>query len=1027
MPRAPTALRFRFAARCFALLLVFASAPASVYADAAKHVLIVRSESPDLPGVRAIIDAIEAGLRASLVSPIDMHVETVETGRFSGETYERRLADLFAEKYSTTRLDLVVALSEPAVQFVMRERGLFPGAPLLFGLIDRRVIPAATLPPESSVVYVQIGPVETVKLALKARPSARKVLVIGGTSRFDRGWMQLVREDLAAFGTSVPIEYDTESSIDDLVRRAKGLSSDTVLLFVSMTRDGAGTPTRPVHALETLRAAATVPIFGLTSTYLGRGIVGGSLLDFHRHGADLGRQALHLLAGDRPAPLTTPARTAVDWHELQRHRIAASLLPPSVAIDFREPSLWERQKGTILVASLIVAIETALIVALVWNGYRRREIQQRLEIRLRFERLLSDLAVSFAGTPSSRIEETLDTALGRVASTLRIDWVWRWDSHCAEDSAWRSPLRTGDAVWFREATALPPSIQRRLHETGCETCSTLGVPLATGDEIAGALFGVFADPTAQWREQSDELRVLAAVVATVLQRKGLEDALEGSDRLKGAILDSLPAHVAVVDRAGAIIAVNDTWSAFGTSHGLWPGATVALGVNYVDVYAKAAAGDDEGARDAAILIEQACRGERTGRQVEFRTGVAEAERWFLMTAEPLRLAQGGAVVTHWEITERRRQEIALRESEDRFRRMADAMPVSVWMSDADGACIYLNKQWLEHTGRTLEEEAGEGWLESVHPDDRPAAMDSYLRAFHSRRHYRSEYRLRRHDNTYAWMYDTGTPRYGSDGTFHGYVGSCLDITQQKEAEQLLRDLSHRLMRAQDEERRRIARELHDHLSQQLALLAVDLQQLVIRPRPVHEAVPTLQDAWRRTTEIASDVHAISHRLHPSKMEALGLVGTAQGHCNDVSRQSLPVHFHHEDVPSGLPPDRALGVFRVLEEALSNVVRHSGATEARVNLTGTPTHLILRIADNGNGFVETGRTPTGLGLVSMRERLQLLEGTLNISSIPAKGTVVEARVPLPRSRDLRRPTDPATDGAAVVDSLPSRVTLPNLHS
>jgi signal transduction histidine kinase len=155
------------------------------------------------------------------------------------------------------------------------------------------------------------------------------------------------------------------------------------------------------------------------------------------------------------------------------------------------------------------------------------------------------------------------------------------------------------------------------------------------------------------------------------------------------------------------------------------------------------------------------------------------------------------------------------------------------------------------------------------------------------------------------------------------------------------------------------------------------------------------------------VHAISHRLHPSKMEALGLVATANGHCRDVSRQSLPVHFQHADVPSGIQPDRALSVFRILEEALTNVVRHSGATEARVMLHGTDTHIVLRVADNGRGFVEPTRSAGGLGLASMRERLQLLEGSLSITSVPAKGTVVEARIPLVHARDSRASSEPSS--------------------
>ena len=211
---------------------------------------------------------------------------------------------------------------------------------------------------------------------------------------------------------------------------------------------------------------------------------------------------------------------------------------------------------------------------------------------------------------------------------------------------------------------------------------------------------------------------------------------------------------------------------------------------------------------------------------------------------------------------------------------------------------------------------------------------------------------------------------------------------------MLRGLSRRLMLAQDEERRRIARELHDHLSQQLALLAIDLQLLSAESAANDDGrAPALLEAWRRTSEIASDVHAMSHRLHPSKMEALGLVATINGHCRDVSRQGLTVQFRHHLVPTRIPPDRALSLFRVLEGALSNVIRHSGATDAQVTLIGGESQLVLTVSDSGRGFTLAGDATRGLGLISMRERLQSLNGSLSVTTAPGQGTVIEACVPI----------------------------------
>ena len=208
-----------------------------------------------------------------------------------------------------------------------------------------------------------------------------------------------------------------------------------------------------------------------------------------------------------------------------------------------------------------------------------------------------------------------------------------------------------------------------------------------------------------------------------------------------------------------------------------------------------------------------------------------------------------------------------------------------------------------------------------------------------------------------------------------------------------RDLSHRLIQAQDEERRQLARELHDHVSQQLALVAIDLQQLAAQPPASAEAlVSGLQEAWRRTVEAASAVHAISHRLHPSKLQALGLVPTISAYCRDVLQEGVSVRFDHRDVPAGISPECALSVFRVLEEALSNVVRHSGAASAEVTLAYDAGALVLSVRDDGCGFV-ADQSGGGIGLASMRARVQALDGTVSVISEPGRGALVEARLPL----------------------------------
>lgn len=957
-----------------------------------KRVLIVRDESPDMPGGRVLVDQLEQTLRRSSATPIEFFIETLDTRRFTGDQYERRLADLLVEKYSSMPLDLVVAYSEPAFKFVARARdSVFQRVPILFGLVDERLVAPAMLPARSSVVYVHVDAIGTARLALQAYPQIRRLLVVGGSSRLDRGWQRVIRDDLRPLEARLPIEYDVDSTVADLTRRIASLPPDTAVLYTWMTRDGAGASMRPVDVLEALRAVAPVPIFGLSNTHLGHGVLGGVMVDFTRHGQDLGNAATRILAGQWPVPSTSPSAISVDAREMDRFGIASSVLPLGTRVEFREPTLWERQKNTILIAALIVSAETALVLALFIAVRRRREGQRELEARLSFERLQSELSVQLLTDGYAGSEEVIDRALRRVALGLGFDEVWRRDFTDPRLRPWDSPLlRAGHTVSSDRSEDLPPEIREQLQARGYQAVSSVAVPLSPGGVVTGAIFWVSHSP-ASARARVQELEMVAATIAYAMQRNEAEDAREASDRLKTAILASLPAHVAVLDRQGAIIAANDSWAVFGRANGL------ACAGGMVDAACPGCERQEcTGAAEALSAITNVCQGSSAGRQLEYRCAAPGGDRWFLMTAEPLRRQERGAVVTHFDITERKVSEIALRESEDRFRRMADSLPVAIWMSDTSGDCIYVNKLWLDMVGRDLREEVGIGWLDSVHPADRADCRARILTAFAAREPFRIEYRVRAHAGEWRTVIDTGMPRYGSDGAFHGYVGGCLDITERTHAEEALHNLNQRLMAAQDDERRRIARDLHDHLSQQLALLAIDLQQLTLNPPASGDFVPVVQEAWRRTTEISSEVHAISHRLHPSKMEALGLVTTIKAHCRDLSRQNLAVEFMSENVPRDVPADRALSIFRVVEEALSNVTRHSGASTARVVLVCGDEEMLLRVTDNGRGFRSRGRQ-AGIGLVSMRERIESLDGTLELSSVPGRGTVLEARLPMAKLR------------------------------
>ena len=349
-----------------------------------------------------------------------------------------------------------------------------------------------------------------------------------------------------------------------------------------------------------------------------------------------------------------------------------------------------------------------------------------------------------------------------------------------------------------------------------------------------------------------------------------------------------------------------------------------------------------------------------------------------------------------DITESKRAEEAMRESEGRFQLMADTAPMLLWMSGSDKGCIYFNKGWLDFTGRSIEQELGDGWAESVHPADAQTCLELYSQAFEARTAFTLEYRLRRADGEYRWVLDKGVPRCSESGQFAGYIGSCVDITDRKRAELALHEMNRRLMSAQEIERTGIARELHDDIGQRLALISVKLDQVAGRANQwAKQDQRLIEDLREQTKEISSDIQHISHQLHPPKLDLLGLPATVRSFCLEMQAyRGLHIDYATRDVPATLPKDIALCLYRVVQEAVANILKHSGTSHARVILFGSSDTISLRISDLGIGFdPDARRMKDGLGLISMQERVHLLGGEMWIRSKPTRGTCIDVLMPL----------------------------------
>jgi PAS domain S-box-containing protein len=329
--------------------------------------------------------------------------------------------------------------------------------------------------------------------------------------------------------------------------------------------------------------------------------------------------------------------------------------------------------------------------------------------------------------------------------------------------------------------------------------------------------------------------------------------------------------------------------------------------------------------------------------------------------------------------------------------MPESSPVLLWIAHADCEFVDISGEWERFTGIGKANNLGTRWMQRIHPKDLPGWQHIFSEAFRTSKPLSTRFRLERNDGQYRWMLVRATPLGSGAGQRARFAGCCLDITEERDIAEAVSDLSGRLIQAQEGERSRIARELHDDITQRMALLTngiqeLDLPRMRLTPPQRKHQIKTLK---RFADEIAADLQFFSRELHPSKLQYLGLPAAVRSLCREISsRHNIEVTCIVRDVPDKLPETISLSLFRTAQESLQNVVKHSMAQHASVELIGDAQTIRLRISDDGVGF-ESGQEnlSRGLGLISMRERLNSVGGTFSVCSGRASGTHIEGAVPI----------------------------------
>jgi signal transduction histidine kinase len=342
----------------------------------------------------------------------------------------------------------------------------------------------------------------------------------------------------------------------------------------------------------------------------------------------------------------------------------------------------------------------------------------------------------------------------------------------------------------------------------------------------------------------------------------------------------------------------------------------------------------------------------------------------------------------------------LRETEARLSFGADLAGLAHYEMDYARGVSRADDRFFDICGIPSDERQGlqavRFWMEHIHPDDRPRVLNQ-RELLHGGRldRFETEYRYAHPTRGQRWIHHlAGVSRRDAAGRLTASYGVFRDVTEGKRADEELADLSRRLIRAQEEERAMIARELHDDVTQRLAVLAIDAgrAELAAASEEQAEAMRELREGLVRISE---DVHSLAYELHSSVLEELGLVEALRAACERLGRRSrVEVSLDLDPEADHLARDTALCLFRVAQEALTNVARHSQGRVARVALRPMDGGVLLAVRDDGVGFdpASPGTRKT-LGLASMRERLRLVNGTLDIESAPGNGTAIIAWVPM----------------------------------
>ncbi len=348
-----------------------------------RRILIVYENESTLRAVVEVASGMRQGFADGAPTRIEYYSEFLDAVRFPQAEHLRRQAELLTAKYSKIPIDIVLAGGPGALTFMLEHREtIAPGAPVVFGGVSESSLSSISLPRDIWGVVSRFDPVGTLDLARQLQPQAQQLVVLTGSSEFDRQWQIRARRELSGRQDGLSVQYLSGLTLDGFKDAVARLPRDAMLLILTVFEDASGRTFVPRDVAAEIAAASAAPAYSVYSTYIGTGVVGGFVETFEGVGLDMAALANRIMADQSPREqiIASTGRLVVDWRQLQRWDISEERLPPSTLLEFHELTTWERYRAEILGAMAIIALQAATIAGLVVIDRRRRTMKEELAL-----------------------------------------------------------------------------------------------------------------------------------------------------------------------------------------------------------------------------------------------------------------------------------------------------------------------------------------------------------------------------------------------------------------------------------------------------------------------------------------------------------------------------------------------------------------------------------------------------------------------------------------------------------------------